>query len=125
VINLLVDECYAFDYLAILNVKLFLDENNAQKKISFDKCCDFLKGQMGNLFDTVLKSDEFKNCFEANLKTFDAVDKAKTDQVPASYVDHCNYLRHLAKIDLQKKFFIDNITEQKIGYEVYGDHQKV
>jgi len=118
-INLLVDECYAFDYLAILNVKLFLDENNVQKKLSFDKCCNSLRSQMSDLFDTILKSDEFKNCFEANLKTFEAVDKAKTDQVPASYVDHCNYLRHLAKIDIQKKFFKNDITEQKIGYEVY------
>ena len=124
-INLLVDECYAFDYLAILNVKLFLDENNVQKKSSFDKCCDSLRAQIGDLFETVLKSDEFKNCFDANLKTFEAVDKAKTDQVPASYVDHCNYLRHLAKINIQKNFFKNDMTEQKIGYEVYGNYQKV
>ena len=42
-INLLVDECYAFDYLAILNVKLFLDENNIQKKLSFDRYEVYLK----------------------------------------------------------------------------------
>ena len=118
-ISLVVDECYAFDYLAILDVKLSLDKDNIQKEVSFKKCRDFLREQIKDIFDAVYNSEEYRRCFEANLKTYHAVEKAKTDQVLASYVDHCNYLRYLAKKRIQEKYFASAITEQKIGYEVY------
>ena len=67
--------------------------------------------------ETILASDEYKEVYEANKLTFDAVDKAKDDSVPASYVDKCNYKRMLAKKELQSKFFNTNLSEIKIGYE--------
>ena len=64
-------------------------------------------------------SDEYKNILNANNLTFDAVDKAKTNEVSAQYVDYCNYQRHTAKYKFQNKFFNSDLNEIKIGYEKY------
>lgn len=112
-----VDEAYAFDYLSILEVK-------KQKSLSaieaWSKCYIHLQNQ----FDSkkwfhMINSQEYKNMIEANLLTFNAVDKAKNNEVTAQYVDYCNYQRHLAKQNFQKNFFTSNLSEQKIGYEKY------
>jgi hypothetical protein len=120
-IQLLVDESYAFDYLSILNIKYDMDVKNIQKKENFLKCLEFIKNQFSDkaLFDLIFSSDEYKECYQANVLTFEAVDKAKTDKVPASHVDSCNYKRCIAKQELQKKFFNNDTTEIKIGYEIY------
>jgi hypothetical protein len=52
--------------------------------------------------------------------TFDAVDKAKTNEVTAQHVDYCNYQRHTAKQNFQNKFFNSDLSEVKIGYEKYS-----
>ena len=67
-------------------------------------------------FNTIIKSEEYKNLLLANKKTFKAVDKAKKDLIKASYVDECNYERYLAKKSLQDKFFSTALRETKIGY---------
>jgi hypothetical protein len=119
-ISLLVDESYAFDYLSILEMKSKLDPDNDIKKDNFNRCLNFLKCQMKDeLFFSVLSSLEYQACYNANWDTFKAVDKAKADKVAASFVDRCNYQRHLAKQNLQKKFFGTTLNEIKIGYEVY------
>ena len=69
------------------------------------------------LFSKIIKSKEYNDLLNANELTFNAVDKAKTDDVLASYVDKCNYGRMLSKKKLQEKFFNTNLTETKIGYE--------
>ena len=51
--------------------------------------------------------------------TFEAVNKAKNNEITAKDVDYCNYQRHIAKINFQKKFFSCDINEVKIGYEKY------
>jgi len=119
-ISILVDEAYAFDFLAILQIKSDLDFENKIKKFNFMKCYDHLKSQIGEkLFSAIFHSLEYKECYDANFETFKAVDLAKTDAVPASYVDNCNYKRHLAKQKIQKKFFNEDLSEVKIGYEQY------
>ena len=120
-ISLCVDESYAFDYLSILYIKHKADIKNSQKRENYKNCFAFLKAQFSDesLFNNILNSDEYKNCQKANHITFEAVDRAKQDSVPASYVDQCNYKRHTAKQALQKKFFPNDLTEIKIGYEIY------
>jgi hypothetical protein len=116
---LIVDESYAFDYLSILHVKCDIDNYNLQNHSNFDICKKILKDQLGHLFDTIFKSKEYLDCYNANYETFQAVNSAKKDLVPASYVDKCNFKRHQAKIQLQLKYFGSNLTETKIGYEIY------
>lgn len=119
-INLAVDESYAFDYLSILHLKSDLDKDNPVKRTNYFNCFLFIKNQLEEkFFNEIVGSDEYKECYEANRITFDAVDKAKNDLVQASFVDRANYKRHIAKQKLQKKFFNSDLTEIKIGYEIY------
>lgn len=113
-INLLVDEAYAFDYLSILEIK---KEKNPENVGDWLRCYSHLMSQFDNDdWINIIYSKEYKNLLNANALTFDAVDKAKTNQVSAKYVDDCNYQRYLAKQNFQNKFFKSNLSEKKIGY---------
>ena len=119
-ITLIVDESYAFDYMAILEVKYKMDPDNKDKQANLTACKAHIREQVGiDLYNIIVHSDEYRECFNANKETFLAVDDAKKDKVKASYVDKCNYRRFQAKNKLQEKFFSDKITEIKIGYELY------
>lgn len=121
-INIQVDEAYAFDFLSILYIKSEKNNFSGQPFDNWKKCYDYLKIQIDNdnLWNNIIFSQEFKNIEIANLKTFDAVERAKSNEVTAQYVDKCNYERYLAKKQFQNKFFPTQITETKIGYEKYG-----
>jgi Fe-S oxidoreductase len=113
-INLLVDEAYAFDFLSIFYIK----RNNSDLTLKvWNECKNYIKDQIPNKFDKIIKSKEYKDLLKANQKTFKAVDEAKVDKVKASYVDSCNYQRYLAKKALQTKFFSTSLKETKIGYK--------
>ena len=102
-INLPVDYAYAFDYFAILEIKYV---KNIIPRNTFAEVAGAIAAQVGNkTFMQIINSAEYANLHTANSKTFDAVDKAKKDEVKASYVDQCNTERFLAKRALQKKFF--------------------
>lgn len=112
-INLLVDEAYAFDYLSILEVKKDLTNDN-QKEEAFTLCKTFLSDQLEN-FDTVYSSKEYKNLYDINKKTFDLVDLARNNgEVTAKQVDDANMERFYRKRDLQAKFFSTALVESKI-----------
>ena len=118
-IKMTVDEAYVFDYYSILQLKY---ENKYIPKNLLELTKEDLASQLGEeRFDVIVKSEEFLDLLAANRLTFEAVDKAKTDEVPASYVDKCNYQRMLAKKALQGKFFPTGLTETKIGYDKYSD----
>jgi hypothetical protein len=115
-INLNVDEAYAFDYLSILEIKKEKYSNNTQ----WLDCWLYLQSQFeSEKWLSMIHSEEYKNMIKANLLTFDAVDKAKNNEVTAQHVDYCNYQRHAAKQNFQKKFFTSDLSELKIGYEKY------
>ena len=117
-IALLVDEAYAFDYLAILHVKCKLQGSSS---VSYDGVLSHLSLQLGiETITRILESPQYSDMIDANLKVFDAVSRAKRDEVSASYVDKCNYDRYVAKQNLQKTFFSEGLSEIKIGYEVYN-----
>lgn len=112
-INLNVDEGYAFDYLSILEVK-FENINNPQTSKSFKYCKSFLKSQIdSNLFDLIYNSKEYLECKKANQLTFYAVEKARYGKISAKEVDDSNMRRYNAKINLQKKFFKNEVSEHK------------
>ena len=114
-IKITVDEAYAFDYYSILHLKY---NNGYLPPETLQIAKNDLTDSLGEYLVTkILDSNEYHDVYEANKLTFDAVDKAKDDSVPASYVDKCNYKRMLAKKELQSKFFNTNLSEIKIGYE--------
>jgi len=116
-INLLVDEAYAFDYLSILEVK---KQKSSISNDAWAKCYAYLQNQFDNeKWLHMTHSKEYENMIKANELTFDAVDKAKNNEVTAQHVDYCNYQRHTAKQNFQKKFFTSDLSELKIGYEKY------
>ena len=116
-ISLNVDEAYAFDYLSILEVK---KQKTFSAVEAWLKCYVYLQTQFDSeKWFSMINSEEYKNMIRANLLTFDAVDKAKNNEVTAKYVDYCNYQRHAAKQNFQKKFFTSDLSELKIGYEKY------
>jgi hypothetical protein len=114
-IDLPVDEAYAFDYLSILYIKL--TQTNSIKKIKsiILLCEQKIKNQIGdNLWETITSSKEFKNMILVNQEVFAAVEKARYGQISAKEVDLYNMKRFIAKNELQKKFFPNqDITEWK------------
>jgi hypothetical protein len=109
-IDLSVDECYAFDYLSILEVKKNI---SLQHEISFIKCCNKLKQQLGYQYDIIIASEEYEHLLKSNKKTFDAVEKARYGTISAKEVDDCNMERYHAKMALQKRFFKGDVVEKK------------
>lgn len=102
-ISLLVDECFALDYLSILQVKKDKDSKNYE---AWYECRSYLEGQLPDSLQGILESEEYENLYEANLQTFDAVGRARSGgDVTAKEVDDCNMLRYNCKVALQSKFF--------------------
>lgn len=114
-LNISVDEAYAFDYLSILQVK---SDRDASVGDSFFNCYSQIANQIGDVKAyRIIESKQYLDLVAANEEIFIAVDKAKKDEVPASYVDNLNYKRYLLKRALQEEFFSgQNISEKKIGY---------
>ena len=113
-IKITVDEAYSFDFYSILELK---HSNGYISQNSLDQTREDLYNGIGiELTHKILRSTEYEDLKHANLLTFEAVDKAKTDEVTASYVDKCNYERMLAKKNLQASFFYSELSETKIGY---------
>lgn len=103
-ISLLVDEAYAFDYLAILIVK----KSPLQTTIS-----NHISNQLPSKFNEIILSQEFANMVEINRKLYDYVELARYGEISAKELDTANMQRHYAKISLQNKFFNTNLTESK------------
>lgn len=113
-ISILVDEGYAYDYLAILNVK-YKKFNNEKTLHARNLCNEHLLGQIPeDKHIDILNSEEFKNLFNVNFETFNAVEKARYGEISAKQVDDLNMKRYYCKVALQNKFFPNiRITEFK------------
>jgi hypothetical protein len=102
-IYLKVDEAYAFDYLAILEVK---KNNNESKTDAWNDCmCDLSEQFSSEDWETLISSSEYKNMVFVNQETFNAVEKARYSKISAKKVDDCNMRRYNAKKQFQEKFF--------------------
>lgn len=115
-IKISVDEAYVFDMLAVFNVKL--------KKLQGDKLCKTLEKftdmvlevveQVGqSKYNEIVKSVEYENMIQANLRVFELIDESKKDDGLAKITDDANFDRHIAKMALQKRFFDTDLTEFK------------
>lgn len=120
-ITISLDEGYIFDLLSISQVKMAkATEAETIKKVnaSYWKLRDEIISQIGqDKFNSISLSEEYRELFKANEKTFDLVDKAKESEGLAKEVDKSNYERYLCKVNLQKKFFDNEVSETKIGYK--------
>ena len=105
-LNIKVDEGYAFDYLAILKVKSQFIKSEKNSK-NYEDCELFLKSQINDnsKWEEIQNSKELKSLIDSNIKTFEAVDSARYGTTTAKYVDECNMERYARKTELQKKFF--------------------
>lgn len=110
-INASLDAAFIFDMYSIIIVKLekgLADEDESHR---------FLSGIIHNigheLAEEIISSEEFSDLIEANSKTFDAVNLARTDDILASEVDKLNTIRFKCKAALQKKFFNSELGEKK------------
>lgn len=112
-INLLVDEAYAFDYLSILQVKQ--DQYPSQKNLkALNECLSYLEKQC-DIFETVLSSEEYKNLIDINTITFNLIDILRSGRnITAKEIDDANMTRYYKKKKLQEKFFHEPLTEEKI-----------
>lgn len=117
-INLKVDEAYAFDYLSILEIKKDISQESNNIWLF---CIENLKNELGYIFNDIIASSEYQNMIIANRETFKMVDLAKENKCSARDVDICNYNRYKAKTALQKKYFNTDVTETKVGYEKYEE----
>ena len=116
-INIPVKPAYAFDYLAILEVKLKKQPKNKTLLYEICKVTNLINNQIGGiLFANIYDSYEYNALIEINEKVFEAVEKAKEDEIKASEVDNLNYQRFVCKQALQKTFFDNSTVEIKIGY---------
>lgn len=112
-INLLVDEAYAFDYLAILEVKN-TSYPSAQKHETFLECKEYLKNQINN-FDDIYYSKEYRDLVEINKLTFDLIDDLREGlDITAKSIDDANMDRYYRKKALQENFFSNKLKEEKI-----------
>lgn len=111
-IKLLVDEAYAFDYLSILDIKKNINQINYT---NWEICKENLSYEIGkDTIEEILTSEEYKKMLEVNKLTFDAVEKARYGgNITAKEVDAANLQRHKRKLELQRKFFDNNLTEYK------------
>lgn len=111
-INIKVDEAYAYDYLAILDVKKKKNLNNSAKV--FNECFLNIEKQVGDsLHAQIINSKEYENLLNANLQTFEGVEKARYGLISAKELDNYNMQRYICKKELQKKFFNSEVLEQK------------
>lgn len=112
-INLLVDEAYAFDFISVLDIK----KNNSEKdQKNFDITCEYIKSQIGEqLFKNIINSQTYNEMVEANKIIYNLIDDIRIHHVnmDAKIVDDANNQRFFLKKKLQEKFFNDNLTESK------------
>lgn len=116
-IKVSIDEASTFDILSILLIKTHKSADSQHVKNYINFVAD-IKDEIGleKLYQ-VMNSAEFADLRAANVKVFDGVNLAKTNDILASELDTLNHQRYICKQKIQNKFFGNNLTEQKIGYE--------
>jgi hypothetical protein len=120
-VNIQIQESEAFDRLGIIEVKIF-NTNDLQTKTELNRQKLDLMAEINKSIGydkarAVYSSKEYTDLYNVNFELFDAVDKAKKDEVTASFVDELVYERHLAKKNLQNKHFGNEFKEIKLGYK--------
>jgi len=123
-INLQVDEAYAFDYLAILYVKMsnFPTQQNNE---NYEKTYNNLSKQLDGDFDIIIASNEYEDLLLANRILFEAIENIRKPEsmeaimMTAVNLDNLNTDRWKAKKALQEKFFKGIQSETKTKDDLY------
>lgn len=121
-IDIPVDESYAYDVLSIAAVKV---AKKAGDRINLDNHRRLevrIGKQVGwDLHCQIAASLEYEQLYQTNLALFNHIDAMKTRQEQlgdGQAVDWFNYRRYTLKRQLQERFFPDRpLTEQKVGYD--------
>lgn len=112
----------AFDILSILSVKAAMKGILDQSIDELSKQGEFLIKEIDDQIShertvEICESEEFKKLTEINALIFLKIDACHNgSDITAQEMDKLNYQRFLAKSELQKKFFNEDIKEIKIGY---------
>jgi hypothetical protein len=118
-----VDEAYAFDILSIYDVKIrnCTDPNkvDTSKDAYIKLYLDMSKSIGINRMIDIIRSDEYTHLRDANEKTYYLVDKIRaSDEVSIGKdIDKTNMERFFCKKKLQEKFFDGKLTEVKTQHE--------
>jgi hypothetical protein len=112
-IPLLVDEAYAFDYLSILQIKVYKNPSGAAYRTALN-CAHQIASEVSN-FSKVVESAEYGELALANLWIFELMDRAKENKATSKDLDIGNVIRYRAKQKLQKRWFPNyKLVERKI-----------
>jgi len=115
-IKIEVDEAYAFDMLAITEVKARYGNTGwEQYQALYEQIISALDEKMTNF---IVHSDEYHKLFGANLDVFKYIEELNKGnlKITGLKVHHANMDRYKYKRDLQNKFFNSELTEQKTKY---------
>lgn len=114
------DYGYAYDLLAIAQIKKDKNSSNEKATINFQKLSKEIEVQVGTeLHFKILKSKEYQYVYSVNEEIYLKIDQLKSfgeKHGDAIFIDSKNFERWVAKSNLQKIWFDQSITEQKFGY---------
>jgi hypothetical protein len=116
-----VDEGYAYDMLAIQQVKYEKSPSPKSEEAMAQLGRDILQATSVEHHLEIVWSKEHQDLIETNQKLFELIDELNKHPADCScygcQVNRLNYIRFLCKRALQAKFFPENApTEQKLGY---------
>jgi pyridoxine/pyridoxamine 5'-phosphate oxidase len=111
-INLSVDEAYAFDFLAILEIK---KDNSIGDFVNYENCLTSIRDQVGfEVFYDVMKSEHYHNLVKTNQLVYDYIEQIRNGiQIDGKVVDDANMLRYYHKRALQSEVFQSALVEKK------------
>jgi hypothetical protein len=115
-IKISLDEAYVYDILSIYAVKIENSEGEKRQKSldSFNKLSEEIQNQIGMVkHHSIINSSAYFDLKHANKEVFDLVDRAGETYLSKLTAD-ANYKRYIKKVELQTKFFDNQITEVKI-----------
>jgi hypothetical protein len=115
-IKISLDEAYVYDILSIYAVKIENSKGeNKQKSLdSFNKLSEEIQNQIGIAkHHSIINSTSYFDLKHANKEVFDLVDRAGETSLSKQTAE-ANYKRYTKKIELQTKFFQNEISEVKI-----------
>ena len=115
-IKISLDEAYVYDILSIYAVKIENSKGEKKQKSleSFNKLSEEIQNQIGiTKHHSIINSSDYFDLKQANKEVFDLVDRAGETSLSKQTAE-ANYKRYIKKVELQTKFFDNQITEVKI-----------
>jgi len=113
-INIKVDEAYAFDMLSVLDIK---KKNSPKDQCNFDTMSCDIEIQIGSkLFKQILNSNVYSQMITVNQIIYDLIDAIRKGNLhlDARVIDDANTDRFKIKQKLQSEFFLNELVENKI-----------